>query len=308
VHKTAAALIDLLLDVGWSFVRYPASSIAGNSMNDFHYKRRYHGPLKAVVLDWAGTTVDFGSRAPVLAVMEAFRRLDVPVTVEQARGPMGMAKRDHLRVMLDMPEVSAGWRKVHGRAPGSDDVDRLYQQFLPVQKEILAANSQLIPGCLDAISHCRSCGISIGSSTGYTQELMDIIVPLVHAQGYRPDAIVCASDVSPGRPAPWMCFENARRLGVYPMEAIVKVDDTTVGIEAGLNAGMWTVGITRSGNLVGLSEDELNRLPTEEQNQRVAAAAAELYQAGAHLAIDTIAELPIALEQIGEHVARGERP
>jgi phosphonoacetaldehyde hydrolase len=105
-----------------------------------------------------------------------------------------------------------------------------------------------------------------------------------------------------------MCFENARRLGVYPMEAIVKVDDTTVGIEAGLNAGMWTVGITRSGNLVGLSEDELNRLPTEEQNQRVAAAAAELYQAGAHLAIDTIAELPIALEQIGEHLVRGERP
>src|SRR5688572_739032 len=170
---------------------------------------RYRGPLKAVVLDWAGTTVDFGSRAPVLAVMEAFRRIDVPVSVEEARGPMGMAKRDHLRVMLEMPGVIERWQKVFKRPPNSDDVDRLYAEFLPLQKDILAANSQVIPGCVEAIKTCRAMGLRIGSSTGYTQELMDILVPLARAQGYEPDAIVCASDVSPGRPAPWMCFENA---------------------------------------------------------------------------------------------------
>jgi phosphonoacetaldehyde hydrolase len=277
-------------------------------MSDFRYQRRYQGPLKAVVLDWAGTTVDFGSRAPVLAVMEAFRRSDVPVTLEQARGPMGMAKRDHLRVMLEMPDVEHRWRQVYGRAPDASDIDRLYSQFLPLQKEILATNSQLIPGCVEAVEHCRSHGIAVGSSTGYTQELMDVLVPLAHEQGYHPDAIVCASDVSPGRPAPWMCFENARRLGVYPMEAIVNVDDTTVGIEAGLNAGMWTVGIARSGNLVGLSEDEMNELSPQDQAKRVEAAQAELYRCGAHFVAETIAELPKLFRQIEDDLRRGQRP
>jgi phosphonoacetaldehyde hydrolase len=259
-------------------------------------------------LDWAGTTVDFGSRAPVLAVMEAFRRVDVPVTIEQARGPMGMAKREHLRTMLDMPEISDCWRKTHGRPSTSEDVDRLFAQFLPLQKEILAANAQLIPGCLEAVERCRSMGIGIGTSTGYTQELMDVLVPLARDQGFIPDAIVCASDVSPGRPAPWMCFENARRLGVYPMEALVKVDDTTVGIEAGLNAGMWTVGIARSGNLVGLSEDELNQLQPEEQTARIQAATDELSRCGAHVVIDTIADLPAALTEFSDRLRNGERP
>jgi phosphonoacetaldehyde hydrolase len=271
-------------------------------------RTRFRGPLKAVVLDWAGTTVDFGSRAPVLAVMEAFRRIDVPVSVEEARGPMGMAKRDHLRVMLEMPGVIERWRKVFNRPPTADDVDRLYAGFLPLQKEILAENSRLIPGCVEAIAACRSMGLRIGSSTGYTQELMDILVPLARAQGYAPDAIVCASDVSPGRPAPWMCFENARRLGVYPMESIVKVDDTIVGIEAGLNAGMWTVGITRSGNIVGLSEDELNQLAPDELRTRIKSAEQELTLCGAHFVVESIIELPRALQGINQRLQSGERP
>jgi phosphonoacetaldehyde hydrolase len=174
--------------------------------------------------------------------------------------------------------------------------------------EVLADNSELIPGCREAIAKCRAMRISIGSSTGYTQELMDVLVPLAAKQGYQPDAIVCASDVSPGRPAPWMCFENMRRFGVYPMEAGVKVDDTTVGIEAGLNAGMWTVGIARSGNLVGLSEDELNQLSAAEKSQRVERAADALYASGAHFVIDTIAELPDVIQRINELLREGSRP
>jgi phosphonoacetaldehyde hydrolase len=277
-------------------------------MSEFRFQRRYCGPIKAVVLDWAGTTVDFGSRAPVLAVVEAFRRSDVPVTLEEARGPMGMAKRDHLRAMLQIPEVRDRWQQIYRRAPNEEDVERLYRQFLPLQKEVLANHSQLIAGCLEAMEKCRSRGIRIGSSTGYTRELMDVLVPIARAQGFEPEAIVCASDVSPGRPAPWMCLENARRLGVYPMESMVKVDDTIVGIEAGLNAGMWAVGVARSGNLVGLSEEELRQLPEGEQAALVETATAKLYAGGAHYVIDTIADLPRVLEQIGELLKHGERP
>ena len=40
----------------------------------FRYRRAYAGPVRAVVFDWAGTTVDYGSRAPVAAFAEVFRR------------------------------------------------------------------------------------------------------------------------------------------------------------------------------------------------------------------------------------------
>ena len=257
----------------------------------------YRGLLKAVIFDWAGTTIDFGSRAPISAVLGAFEALEVPISLEQARAPMGRAKRDHIQAIFDFPDVCERWVATHGTQP-EDAVDRIYERFLPLQKEILQNHADLIPGCLETIRFCRDRGMKIGSSTGYTRELMDIVMPLAAKQGYEPDAMVCASDLSPGRPAPWLCFENARQLGVYPPEAIVKVDDSTVGIEAGLNAGMWTVGIAGSGNLVGLSEGEYQQLSDEERESIVAPAQEKLAASGAHLVIDSIAELPKAMLHI----------
>ena len=257
----------------------------------------YSGPLRAVIFDWAGTTIDFGSLAPVTAVMRAFEAFEVPISRQQARGPMGKAKRDHLLEILQLPEVSQRWRKVHGTT-ATDEVDRIYERFLPLQEQILAEHSTLIPGCLETVDHCRTKGMKIGSSTGYTRELMNLLEPLAEKQGYKPDASLCASDLSPGRPAPWMCLENARRLGVFPPQAIVKVDDTTVGIQAGLNAGMWTVGVAATGNLMGLSLEEYSELEGAERNRRLDSAHSQFRQAGAHLVVDTIADLPAALAEI----------
>jgi phosphonoacetaldehyde hydrolase len=150
--------------------------------------------------------------------------------------------------------------------------------------------------------------MKIGSSTGYVPEIMDVLVPLAAELGYRPDCVVTASDVPEGRPAPWMCLENARRFGIYPMESMVKVDDTPVGIAAGLNAGMWTVGIVVSGNEVGLSEQELAALDAADRNARIERAREKLSLSGAHWVIDTIADLPGVLDEIAAILVRGERP
>ena len=257
----------------------------------------YRGPLRAVIFDWAGTTIDFGSRAPVSAVLGAFEALDVPITLDQARAPMGRAKRDHIQAIFDFSDVAQRWEETHGTSP-EEAVDLIYEKFLPLQKEILQNHADLIPGCLEAVQFCRDRGIKIGSSTGYTRELMEIVMPIAAKQGYEPDAMLCASDLSPGRPAPWMCLENARLLGVYPPAAIVKVDDSIVGIEAGLNAGMWTVGIAGSGNLVGLSESKYRELTDVEREEIVAPAHEKLVTCGAHLVIDSIAELPGAIQRI----------
>jgi phosphonoacetaldehyde hydrolase len=268
----------------------------------------YVGPLRAVIFDWAGTVVDYGSRAPVLAVMRTFEAADVPLTVEEARGPMGMAKRDHLRAVMALPRVRSRWEEVHGSPPNEGAVDRLYASFLETQSQLLVQHSQLIPGCLETVAECRRRGMKVGSTTGYTRELMDILEPAVHKQGFRPDAMVCASDVPEGRPAPWMCFESARRLNVYPMEAVVKVDDTTVGVEEGVNAGMWAVGVAKSGNLVGISEQEFKQLSGAEQQTRLTTAYHKLYAARAHAVIDTVADLPAALDNISRRLAEGVVP
>ena len=258
----------------------------------------YRGPLTAVIFDWAGTVVDFGSRAPVAAVLQTFVEFDVPLSVDEARGPMGMAKREHLQALLALPRVANQWRQVHGQAPNGETVDRVYQAFLATQSRVIADSGQLIPGCLATLEGCRQRGLKLGSSTGYTKELMELLVPVAQKQGLQFDAMVCADDVPRGRPAPWMCLENAKRLGVFPMASIVAVDDTTVGIEAGLNAGMWTVGVLHSGNLVGLSESELEALNQLERASRIDAASQKLVGAGAHFVIPTIAELPAVLDQI----------
>jgi phosphonoacetaldehyde hydrolase len=271
-------------------------------------RRGYRGKLKALVFDWAGTLIDYGSRAPMAVFVEVFRRAGVTISVDEARGPMGMAKRAHIEAVLAQSDVTARWRERHGRAATTADVDRLYDDFLPLQAACIAEHSELIPGVLPVIEDCRKRGLKIGTSTGYVRSLMDVVLAEAAKQGFTPDAMVCTDDVPAGRPAPWMCWENAKRLNVFPAAAMVKVDDTPVGIEAGLNAGMWTVGIAKTGNETGLSQAELRALPAGEQEQRLDRAYDRLRSVGAHYVIDGVADLLPSLDAIETRLATGEHP
>jgi phosphonoacetaldehyde hydrolase len=241
--------------------------------------------LKGIVFDWAGTTVDHGSRAPAIVFLEVFRRKGIEITVAQARSPMGMAKRDHIAAITAMPDVARAWRDLFGSPCSDADIDAMYRDFLPLQKEVLGDHCEVIAGVPDAVAACRSMGLKIGSSTGYTRELMKIVAEAAARQGYEPDCILCAEDAPRGRPAPYLLYEAAMRLDIYPTWSMVKVDDTPVGIEAGRNAGCWTVGVTRTGNCLGLSVEELATLPRAEVRRLCDTGAQQLSAAGAHLTI-----------------------
>lgn len=260
------------------------------------------------MLDWAGTTVDFGSRAPIIAIRRAFEAVGVPVSEEEARQPMGRAKRDHLSTMLAQPALAKRWQAKFGSVADESAIDRIYHEFLALQAECVAQYSAVIEGCIAAIDKCRDRGVKIGSSTGYTRELLSKVADRAAAEGYRPDVMLSADDVSPGRPAPWLCVENARRLGVDNLAAVVKVDDTPAGVRAGRNAGAWSVGVVCSGNEVGLSEEALAALADDERASRVHAAQRALTEAGAHLLIDTIDDLPAAIDRIDGWLAERRRP
>jgi len=261
------------------------------------------GRVLAVIFDWAGTTVDFGSRAPVAAFTEIFRRHGVEVTVEEARRPMGAHKKEHIRQMLAMEAVASRWRRIHGSEPSPTDVDSLYGEFTPMLAEVIALHSDLIPETVETILSLRECGIKIGSTTGYTREMMAPLLETSARDGYSPGAVVCADEVPEGRPAPWMALQAAMQLGAYPIWACVKVGDTVADIAEGLNAGMWTVGVTKTGNELGLSQAEADALPGGELAHRLTAASERLLAAGAHYTIESLAELPAVIDSIDQRLA-----
>lgn len=264
--------------------------------------------VRAVVLDWAGTTQDHGSRAPVGAFVEMFARFGVAVTEAQTRKPMGLYKLDHIRAMAADPEVAAEWQRAHGSACTDADIQAMYEALVPIQLAVLPHFSGLIAGTIESVAALRERGIGIGSTTGYPRAVGELAARAAAEQGYVPDALVCADDVPAGRPEPWMLFRAMEAMRVFPPELVVKVGDTAADIDEGLNAGSWTVGISRTGNFVGLAEGDLDALPPVERAQLIDEAAATLRARGAHLVVESIADLPGAIDQIDAALASGRKP
>jgi len=264
--------------------------------------------LAAVVFDWAGTIIDFGSCAPMGAFVQLFRQFEIDISIDDARGPMGMAKWDHIQALGRLPHVAAQWEARYGKPFGDGDVDRLYEIFTPMNAAIVADFADFIPGALACVNEVRAQGMKIGSTTGYNRPIMDILTPIAARGGYTPDNLVCAGDLAAGRPSPLMMYRTFADLGVWPPSAVVKVDDTGVGIEEGLNAGTWTVGLAVSGNGVGMPLADWQALPAARQEEMRTAASAKLKAAGAHFVIDSVAELVPVLDEIEARLRAGQLP
>ncbi len=264
--------------------------------------------IQAVLFDWAGTTVDYGSRAPVQVFLEIFRRIGIPISEAEARGPMGQAKREHIASVLSLPRVAGLWKEKFGSIPESADVDRLYADFLPLQLSVLSQGSDVIPGIPQLIDDLRARGLKIGSSTGYTRALMAAVIPNALEQGYAPDVVLCSDEVPAGRPMPWLNLRACEALNVYPPASVVVVDDTPIGIQAARNAGMWAVGITMTGNGLGLSQADTESLPSDELEQRLGQLEADYLAAGAHFVLKKATDLIPVLDEVNSRMASGVRP
>lgn len=255
--------------------------------------------LNAVIFDWAGTMVDFGSLAPVDAMQRTFAHEGFDISEDVVRRGMGLAKLDHVRFCLSQPAVVQAWMERHGHAPGDTDVARLFTALEPLMIEAGAARAMLIPGALETVRVLRSAGAKIGSSTGYTRTMMGPIADAAAAQGYTPDIIVCAGETKAGRPSPLMAWKIMVELGVYPASTVVKVDDAPAGIAEGKAAGCYTIGVAASGNGMGLELAAYQALREDDRRERVQRAAAPLVAAGADAVIDSVADLPGALRAAG---------
>ncbi|MEM8701217.1 MAG: phosphonoacetaldehyde hydrolase [Pseudomonadota bacterium] len=257
--------------------------------------------FKAVVFDWAGTMIDFGSFAPMGVFVKAFEKFGISATVEQARGPMGKPKRDHIRDMMDDPDIAAQWAEKYGAAPTDADVGRVYDIFVPMNEDVVADYADLVPGAAEMVAALRTRGLKIGSTTGYTRSIMHRVLPRAAEQGYVPDNLVCSDDLPEGRPGPLGMYKCFIDLVAYPPACVIKVDDTEPGIAEGVAAGCLTVGVALSGNYAGKAPEELAALPDDEIDRLREHATTKLKAAGADHVIDTVADLPALLDRLDAH-------
>ncbi|GLK88578.1 phosphonoacetaldehyde hydrolase [Pseudomonas turukhanskensis] len=270
----------------------------------------YQSPrqLQAVILDWAGTVVDFGSFAPTQIFVEAFAEFGVEVSLAEARGPMGMGKWDHIRTLCDQPAIAERFVRALGKRPSDDDVTAIYDRFMPLQIEKIALHSALIPGALDSIGTLREQGLKIGSCSGYPAVVMEKVVALAKQNGFVADHVVATDEVPNGRPYPAQSLANVIALGINDVAACVKVDDTWPGILEGRSAGMWTVALTCSGNALGLTYAQYQALTPEQLTAERQRIGQQFAPSRPHYLIDTIAELPGVVADINRRLAAGEVP
>lgn len=275
---------------------------------EFTYTRAYRGPIRGVILDWAGTTMDFGCMAPAVVFCKVFEKAGVPINMEEARIPMGAHKRVHIGLICEIPSVRRRWVETHGSEPTDDDVGRMFDDFVPMQEACLSEYSQLIPGTLEAIAECRKRGYKIGSTSGYLPGMLAINQADAAKQGYVPDTTFGAGDVKRGRPFPHMVLRNMLELDISPVQSVVKIDDTLTGIEEGLNAGSWAIGLAISGNEVGVQLPEWEAFSEGVKQKHRDRIYPAMYQRGAHYVIDSIADLVPCLDDIETRLRRGEQP
>lgn len=261
--------------------------------------------IQAVVFDWAGTTVDYGSQAPIIAFKQAFAHFDIHIPTAEIRLDLGLDKLTHVKKMLANPAIQAKWLAKHPETPIETAVTEIYTEFQRRITTVLAETAQLKPGVKELVTYLEANQISYGSTTGYTRSMLDRILPLAAKQGYRPQANVTSEQTNGvGRPHAAMLLAAIKQLGVTEPRNVIKVGDTVNDILEGKAAHAISVGVVEGGNLIGLSQGEFDQLTIAEQNELRNKAAEELEAAGADYVVNQLSELIKLIPAINEAAAQ----
>ncbi len=239
-----------------------------------------------VIFDWAGTTVDYGCFAPVAAFSKVFEERGITPTSDEVREPMGMLKREHIKTMLAMPRIKEEFEKIHKRASTEKDIDEMYESFEPALFAILEDYCDLKPYVLGVIATLKDKGIKIGSTTGYTNAMMEVVTKKAKEQGYAPECWYAPDSTNNiGRPFPYMIYRNMETLHVNHVDDVVKVGDTVSDIKEAKAAGVFAIGIIEGSSVVGMTKDEYDNL-SESDKLKVNEKAKKVYlDAGADAVI-----------------------
>ena len=153
------------------------------------------------------------------------------------------------------------------------------------------------PGTVETVAKLREMGLKIGSTTGYTDAMMEVVTKSAAAQGYAPDACFTPDSTGGlGRPYPYMIYANMRKFDIASVSEVVKIGDTVSDIREGVNAGVVSLGVLEGSSVVGLTEAEYKALADTERKLILDNAREKLTNAGATDVLLNISELPAWIE------------
>ena len=224
--------------------------------------------LKLAVLDMAGTTIDVADEVPK-ALQEAFAhsRLDVPV--EAISEMRGRSKREAIQDLVS--RLTAG-------DPGNTGLsDQIFDAFRRRLHERYLTGVRPIAGAADTLRWLQAHNIAVILTTGFDRELANLLIEKSDWGKDLLSGLVCADDVSRGRPEPDMILRAMDILSLGNPAAVAVVGDTTADLEAGNRAGAgYVIGVLSGAH----SREELGKHPHT-------------------VLLDSIADLPSWLEKRG---------
>ncbi|BBI31933.1 phosphonoacetaldehyde hydrolase [Cohnella abietis] len=265
--------------------------------------------VQGIILDWAGTAVDYGCMAPVHVFLDIFRTKGIEPTLEEVRAPMGFLKWDHIKTMLEMPRIGKLFEEQIGRPYTDSDVDQMHDEFEPKLLAILHQFADPIEHVINVVDQLRQTGLKIGATTGYNDAMMNIVASKASENGYAPDYWLTPDSVNgKGRPSPYMIYKNMIQLDMGLVSQVVKVGDTASDIQEARNAGVWAVGIVKGSSMLGLTQDEVNAMEDSKLSDLIEAAKQRFLQYGAHYVIEDMSQLPDIIEAINTRLIGGGHP
>jgi phosphonatase-like hydrolase len=205
-------------------------------------------PINLIIFDIAGTIIEDHGEV-VAAFASALTKNAIPFTENELKEWKGAAKREVIRHFIE--------RHRDRTSPVANKVEETYKLFCSELRNLYAGNITPIAGAASTFAWCRERGVRLATTTGFDSEIADLILERI---GWRElfAANVSSSDVSRGRPAPFMMFRAMELAEVEDVRQVMNVGDTPLDLQAGTNAGVRAV----VGVLTGLhGEERLQREP-----------------------------------------------
>ena len=288
----------------------------GSKLRNPYFNNIYNGKVQTIILDNSGTCVDPFVIAPAIVFKEVFHKFHIDITMNEARVPMGIRKDLHIAQILEMPRVQEEFKKVYNRQSTQEDILNIYNAFIPMQLEVLPEYCNLLPKVTSTMDLLRKNDIQFGTTTGFNREMVDCIIKNTKDKGLDFNTTTACDDFSDdekklgSRPKPFLLWKNLFKLDTYPIQSVVKVDDTITGIHEGLNAGCWTVGISAYSNYMNVdSLEQWKNMSVKEKNEKKNNSRSKLQnESNAHYVIDEFEELIPVIEDINIRIKQGEKP
>ncbi len=287
----------------------PVRLSAASRLASPYVQKLHPTEIQGVIVDFSGTWVDGQVLGPTKGVQKVFDKHGVPITVEEARAPMGLRKDLHIIAILNMPSVQARWLSVKGSMPTKEDFEKIYADFVPMLLEVLPEYGAPIQGVVETVKALRTDNIKIGCTTGFTRVMVDKLLTKPQKKALLDSSTTGDEVLNGSRPCPHMLFKEMDNLGIHSPMAVFKVGDTGNDVGEGLNAGSWTGAVFGSSNLTGIKgKEHLAKMPKKELEERQEYAKQELSKFGPHYLMKYPSEILTAVKDINKRMKRGETP